>query len=105
MRVTSRSAPFPYSRHQQPARAAAQIRHVRAPLVEDQIEAGAEAVPTLLERRRVAGTIALGISSCKIVSCNSRTRTSQMQAGYRAHQRETTPGSMRVTSRSAFLPW
>jgi hypothetical protein len=38
-------------RAEQTARAAGQIGHVRAPLVEDQVEAGAQAVPALLERR------------------------------------------------------
>jgi hypothetical protein len=37
--------------HQQRAGAAGQIGHVRAPLVEDQAQAGAQAIPTLLQRR------------------------------------------------------
>ena len=36
---------------QQPAGVAGQIGHVRAPLVEDQAQAGAQAIPTLLQRR------------------------------------------------------
>src|ERR1035437_3253677 len=34
---------------EQPAGAAGQIGHVRAPMIEDQLEAGAQPVPTLLE--------------------------------------------------------
>ena len=40
--------------HQQPAGVAGQIGHVRAPLVEDQVKAGAQPVPALLERRGAA---------------------------------------------------
>jgi hypothetical protein len=47
---TSRSASFPCLAHQQPAGGAGQIGHVRAPLIEDQVEAGAEAIPPLLQR-------------------------------------------------------
>jgi hypothetical protein len=36
---------------QQSARSAGQIGHVRAPLIDDQVEAGAQPVPALLERR------------------------------------------------------
>jgi hypothetical protein len=35
----------------QPAGAAGQIGHVPAPLVQDQVQAGAQPVPTLLDRR------------------------------------------------------
>jgi len=37
--------------YQQPAGAAGQIGHFRAPLIEDQTEAGAQPIPALLERR------------------------------------------------------
>ena len=37
--------------HQQPTGAAGQIGHVGAPLIEEQLEAGTQPVPPLLERR------------------------------------------------------
>ena len=44
--------------HLEPAGAAGRIGHVRAPLIQDQVEAGAQPVPVLLEGRDtgVAGT-------------------------------------------------
>jgi hypothetical protein len=93
MRVTSRPAHFPSSRAPATAGAAGHIGHVRAPLVEDQIQAGAQAIPTLLERRdeRVArhgSSLSRFLGGLPLVAA---------QFG----DSETTPGSMRVTNRSA----
>jgi hypothetical protein len=52
MRVTSRFGVLALvAAHRQPARAAGDVGHVGAPLIEERLEAGAEAIPALLGRR------------------------------------------------------
>jgi hypothetical protein len=58
MRVTAGRLPFHCGRAPAPTGAAGQIGDARVPLVEDQLEAGAQPVQALLERRDagIAGT-------------------------------------------------
>ena len=52
MRVTKPAAFLsPVAAHQQPAGGAGQIGHVRAPLLQDQIQAGPQPIPAFSERQ------------------------------------------------------
>ena len=63
--------------HQQPAGAARQIGHVSGPLIGDQVQAGAQAIPTLLERRdaELRLLISRAMVPAESASCISRIRS------------------------------
>jgi hypothetical protein len=62
VRVASRSSSIPLvAVHQQPAGAAGQIDHVRAPLVEDQVKAGTQPAPAFSAPRANSSAFVAGV--------------------------------------------
>jgi hypothetical protein len=124
MRPPADRPPGPCSRaHRQPAGAAGQTGHVCAPLIQDQLEAGAEAVPALWEGLHpgvAAGDFEGDRARWKVANHRHAFAGANTSRGLRSATRvfrwpnssaachswprssatsETTPGSMRVTSR------